>query len=298
MSEDSIILKDISFSYKKDLVLKNINLHVGRNSIYGLIGPNGAGKTTTIRIILGLLKPIQGTISVNGNKDKKLKYANIGALIETPALYEKLNANDNLKIFTNYLRIKNSDRIIKETLEIVGLQNSSKKNVGSYSLGMKQRLGIAIALIGEKDLYILDEPTNGLDPSGIIEIKSLIKRLQEDYNKTILLCSHQLDQIEKICSHIGFIKNGEIIREDSKDNILIKHGLSKTMFYTGNISDKKDLLVKEGFQINTNNLLSKNYISEENNAQTARFLMNHDIDIYQMIIDKSTLENIYSTLYN
>ncbi len=266
MSEDSIILKDISFSYKKDLVLKNINLHVGRNSIYGLIGPNGAGKTTTIRIILGLLKPIQGTISVNGNKDKKLKYANIGALIETPALYEKLNANDNLKIFTNYLRIKNSDGIIKETLEIVGLQNSSKKNVGSYSLGMKQRLGIAIALIGDKDLYILDEPTNGLDPSGIIEIKSLIKRLQEDYNKTILLCSHQLDQIEKICSHIGFIKNGEIIREDSKDNILIKHGLSKTMFYTGNISDKKDLLVKEGFQINTNNLLSKNYISEENNA--------------------------------
>ncbi len=203
-------------SYKKFKVLENLNMNIPKGSIYGLIGKNGAGKTTLMRIICGLQKPTDGTYSIYGveNNDKRIIKIRkrMGAIIETPSLCLDMTAEDNLKEQCKVIGLPNFNGLT-EILRLVGLANTMHKKVGQFSLGMKQRLGIGIALVGNPDFLILDEPINGLDPEGIIEIRELILKLNKEKQITFFISSHYLDELSKIATCYGFINNGRIIKE-------------------------------------------------------------------------------------
>lgn len=211
--------------YKNFRALYDANIHVEKGAIYGLIGKNGAGKTTLIRIICGLQEPTSGIYSIygmkNGNSNIVSVRKRIGAIIETPSIYKEMSARDNLIVQYKLVGMSNMDEI-DELLLLVGLQNTGKKKVKNFSLGMKQRLGIAISLVNHPDFLILDEPINGLDPQGIIEIRELILKLNQERNITILISSHYLDELSKIATHYGFLDHGSIIKEISSTDLMTK----------------------------------------------------------------------------
>lgn len=206
--------KDLCKDFKKQRVVNNISLSVMKNSIYGLLGPNGAGKSTTLKMIAGMLHPTSGKIIFEGHPWSRNDLTDIGALIEAPPLYENLTARENLKVRTLLLDLP--DDRIDEVLKIVDLTNTGKKCAGQFSMGMKQRLGIAIALLNHPKLLILDEPTNGLDPIGIQELRGLIRSFPEQ-GITVILSSHILSEVELIADHIGIISNG-ILGYEAKIN--------------------------------------------------------------------------------
>ncbi len=219
MNQLIVETQNLNFSYTKTRKdIESLELKVPKGSIYGFLGPNGSGKSTTIRLILGLLKKQSGKVALFGenfNPNTRLKSLNkVGALIENPSLYEHLNSVDNLRIAANYRGNISSERI-DEVLEIVKLTHAKKKKVKAYSLGMKQRLGLAISLLSNPELIILDEPTNGLDPKGIIEMRGLIKELNEKYGTTIFISSHLLSEIERTCTHVGIIRDGKMLYQDT-----------------------------------------------------------------------------------
>lgn len=208
--------------YGRSEVLKNLNMHIPKGSIYGLIGKNGAGKTTLIRVLCGLQKPNTGTYAIYGtlNKDKKISEARkrIGAIIESPSICLDMTAEDNVKEQYKVVGLPNYDGL-NELLKLVRLENTDKKTARKFSLGMRQRLGLAIALVGNPDLLILDEPINGLDPEGIIEIRELILKLNYEKNITFLISSHYLDELSKIATHYCFIDKGNTIKEISAKDL-------------------------------------------------------------------------------
>lgn len=206
--------KDLCKDFKKQRVVNNISLSVMKNSIYGLLGPNGAGKSTTLKMIAGMLHPTSGKIIFEGHPWSRNDLTDIGALIEAPPLYENLTARENLKVRTLLLELP--DDRIDEVLKIVDLTNTGKKCAGQFSMGMKQRLGIAIALLNHPKLLILDESTNGLDPIGIQDLRGLIRSFPEQ-GITVLLSSHILSEEELIADHIGIISNG-ILGYEAKIN--------------------------------------------------------------------------------
>ncbi len=224
---DSYIVttENLCKKFGKHRAVNNISLKVKRNSIYGLLGPNGAGKSTTLKLITKLLHPTSGNIIFDGHSLCQNDLKNIGALIESPALYGNLTAEENLKVHIKLLNLTESR--IREVLEIVDLKNTGKKRASQFSLGMKQRLGIAIALLNHPKLLILDEPTNGLDPLGIYELRDLIKSFPND-GITVILSSHILSEVEVVSNHIGIICNGmlqyqnEINKGDDLENLFMK----------------------------------------------------------------------------
>jgi ABC-2 type transport system ATP-binding protein len=212
MTAFAIETMDLTFSFRyKNLVVNKVSLNVPQASIYGFLGPNGAGKTTTIRLLTGMLLSESDNIYIGGNSLRKNIpgiFHSIGALIETPSLYLHLTAVENLRIITTLRNLPANK--IEHVLSTVGLTKAGKRKVKEYSLGMKQRLGIAMALLPDPELLILDEPANGLDPTGIIEIRELIKELNAKQGKTIFVSSHLLNEVEKMCTHIGIIHKGKL----------------------------------------------------------------------------------------
>ena len=208
----AIETNELNFSYAyKRKVVNNVSLKVPKGSIYGFLGPNGAGKTTTIRLLTGMLLSDNDNIYINGqslHKNIPLIFKSIGTLIETPSLYMHLSGRENLKIITTLRGLPNKN--IDRALDIVGLTAAAKRKAKEYSLGMKQRLGIAMSLLFDPELMILDEPANGLDPNGIIEVRELLIRLNSQEGKTIFVSSHLLSEIEKTCTHIGIINHGSM----------------------------------------------------------------------------------------
>ena len=214
MDNNIIHIENLTFGYSSnELVINGLNLDVPKGSIYGFLGANGAGKTTTLKMILSLIKSYSGKISVFG-KNTKSEYPKylqqVGSLIENPSFYGHLSAKENLKIWSNYFH--SDQNRIQEVLDIVDLGKHSNKKTEQYSTGMKQRLGLATALLHDPQLLILDEPTNGLDPMGIIELRKVLNRLNDE-GKTIILSSHILPEVEKIVSHLGILKNGGLVFE-------------------------------------------------------------------------------------
>jgi ABC-2 type transport system ATP-binding protein len=201
-------INGLTKQYGPITALNNLDLTIEAGNIYGLLGPNGSGKTTTLGIILGILGQTSGDFEwFNGESGDKYRMR-IGAILETPNFYPYLNANKNLQIIQD---IKNShDDDINQLLEMVNLAHRKKSKFRAYSLGMKQRLAIAATLIGQPDVVIFDEPTNGLDPEGIAEVRKILRRVA-DSGKTVIMASHLLDEVEKICSHVAIIKNGELL---------------------------------------------------------------------------------------
>lgn len=205
----NMILKTTNLckTFKGQAAVNNVSLHIQKNSVYGLLGPNGAGKSTILKMIAGIIQPTSGSIEFNGHLWNRSDLANIGALIETPPLYENLTAYENLKVRTLALGLP--EKRIGEVLEIVQLLNTGKKRAGQFSLGMKQRLGIALALLAQPELLILDEPTNGLDPLGIQDLRELIRAFPQQ-GITVILSSHILSEVEQIADHIGIIASGNL----------------------------------------------------------------------------------------
>ena len=202
--------------YRRFTALEHVNMTVPKGAIYGLVGKNGAGKTTLIRVICGLQEPTAGDYSLYGARlgDKALHRARrrMGAVVETPSLYPDMTAEQNLKLQHRVLGLP-EDQGIGELLELVGLSNTGKKKAGHFSLGMKQRLGIAVALCGDPDFLVLDEPTNGLDPQGIVEMRELILQLNRERQITVLISSHILDELAKLATHYGFLDGGRLVRQ-------------------------------------------------------------------------------------
>lgn len=221
MKEYILKTYNISKKYKKNLVVDNVSISVKRGDIYGFIGQNGAGKTTIMKMITGLVNPSEGYIEIfkeveknKLNKERK----RIGALIETPALYLDMSASENLELLRIQKGVPGSS-CINEKLKLVGLENTGKKKVKQFSLGMKQRLGIAMALLADPEILILDEPVNGLDPKGIVEIRDLLKKLNKEKNMTIIISSHLLSELNQIATCYGIINHGKLIEEISQKEL-------------------------------------------------------------------------------
>lgn len=220
-SEMIIETKGMTKKYGNQIVVDQVNLHVKKGRIYGLLGRNGAGKTTIMKMILGLIPVTNGEIAVFGKSMKgheKEIYPKIGAIIESPGFYPNLTGTENLEIFARLRGIQSRDAV-KNALEVVGLPYKDRKVFGKYSLGMKQRLGIANTILHDPQLLILDEPTNGLDPIGIAEMRTFIKTLSTKYSKTVLISSHILSEIALLADDIGIIDQGVLLEESDMETL-------------------------------------------------------------------------------
>lgn len=220
---DTILTTEsLSKHYGKFKALDNVSMHIPKGAIYGFVGRNGAGKTTLIRLICGLQEPGSGTYTIYGtaNDDKAIskQRARMGAVIETPSIYMEMSAEENLKQQARILGLPSFDGI-DELLKLIGLEQTGNKKAKHFSLGMRQRLGIGIALVNDPDFLVLDEPTNGLDPQGIIQIRELILKLNQNRQITLLISSHILDELSKLATHFGFIDNGRIVKEISAEQL-------------------------------------------------------------------------------
>jgi ABC-type multidrug transport system ATPase subunit len=214
--------KNLTKTYNSKKAVDKLNLRVEEGDIYGFLGQNGSGKTTTIRMITGLIHPDAGEVKIGGydlRSNFKKAISHVGAIVESPTFYSYLSAYDNLRLMANLLPDVTRAKI-DEILDIVGLTNRAKDRVDTYSLGMKQRLGIANALLNYPKLIILDEPTNGLDPQGMKEIKELIVQLASEKNITFFISSHQLHEIEQICTKVGILQNGKLLAEGNVKQLL------------------------------------------------------------------------------
>ena len=222
--------------YKDVVALEGLSLEVEQGQVFGLLGPNGSGKTTSLGILLGVLRANAGDFSwfEKGNSDDLRK--NIGSLLETPNFYPYLNAIDNLKVVGKIKEVGNLDETIDSVLKKVGLYERKKSKFKTFSLGMKQRLALASALLSNPDVLVLDEPTNGLDPQGIAEMRGLIYQIAQE-GKTIIIASHLLDEIEKICSHVAILKNGKLLKVGTLSEIMIQDRVLLVM------ADNKELML-------------------------------------------------------
>ncbi len=226
MDEFIIETRHLTKQYGTQKSVSDLNIHVKKGRVYGLLGRNGAGKTTTMKMLLGLTEPTSGEIKIWGKPlrgNEKEVLPRIGSLIESPGFYPNLTATENLRIFAA-LRGVPSRNAVKDALDLVGLPYRDKKLFSQYSLGMKQRLAIALAVMHDPELFILDEPTNGLDPIGIAEIRSFIRRLCDEGGKTVLLSSHILSEISLMADDIGIIDHGVLLEEESLSALESKNG--------------------------------------------------------------------------
>lgn len=291
---------DLTFQFSpQEIALNKIQLQVPEGSIYGFLGPNGAGKTTTLRIILGLLKKQQGNVrffekDFSENRIEILQ--KVGTLIEAPSLYAHLTATENLQILQKIYQCPKER--IAEVLEIVGLSKTGKKRAGKFSLGMKQRLSIAMALLHEPKLLILDEPTNGLDPNGIIEIRELLKKLNAEKNITVLISSHLLSEIEKLVSHVGIIHKGNMLFQGTLDDLHKKQSEKSLVgFETNNNIEALKLISANGFSANELHGIVQIPLTEKKNiAMLNQILVQNGIEVYHIGIIKNDLESIFIDL--
>ncbi|MGA8263746.1 MAG: ATP-binding cassette domain-containing protein [Ignavibacteriaceae bacterium] len=294
--ENYIETNALNFSFGSLKVLNELSIEVPSGSIYGFLGPNGAGKTTTIRALLGLYKTNGDHIrlfgeSINHNKISILN--RIGALVESPTVYEHLSGYDNIEI-TRKLRNLHRNRT-NEVLKTVNLLQDAKRPVRHYSLGMKQRLGLALALLSEPELLILDEPTNGLDPHGIIEIRELLLSLQKEKGTTVFTSSHILGEIEKIASHVGIINKGSLLFQGTLRE-LREIGVSTVSIETTEYEKGLNLLIENNFssaRLNKKNIIETDVENKEDINSIARLLVKNDIPVFGISNSKRDLEQLF-----
>ena len=296
-----ITIKNLSFGYNsKEEIIHDVSLHVQPGTIYGFLGPNGSGKTTIIRLILNLLKHKSGKILIDGtevNINSVEIFRRIGSMIESPSLYNHLSGRANLEIFALYYSI--DKKRIEEVLEIVGLTESAHKIVKRYSLGMKQRLGIAICLLHDPDLLILDEPLNGLDPHGIAEIRHLLIKLCKEEGKTIFVSSHLLSEIESTCDFIGIISKGKLLFQGKIDDL--KNAQAGKMVYSLETSNV-DLTMLQLNQMNGltcstfDNKITVEVENKEEIAQVVKSLVTNGVDLYSVERKENNLEDLFLEL--
>lgn len=289
---------NLTKKYKRTEVLNNLNMKIEKGAIYGLIGKNGAGKTTLIRIITGLQSPTKGEYKIYGvsSKDKEINNLRnrVSAIVEVPALYQNLTAEENIIEHYKTIGIPSYDNI-NEILSLVGLTNTQSKQVKYFSLGMKQRLAIALALSSNPDFLILDEPINGLDPQGIIEIRELILNLNQTKGITILISSHYLDELSKIATHYGFINNGKIIKEIS--SVELKKKLKKKMvFKVSNVKEFTKYLENKKINYEVIDKKTVHVFDKVDITKIVLAISKKNCTIEEMYEVNETLENYYMNL--
>ncbi|MDD1501563.1 ABC transporter ATP-binding protein [Lysinibacillus sp. CNPSo 3705] len=286
--------ENLSKSFAKEQAVSNINLKIRKGEIYGFLGPNGAGKTTTIRMLLGLMKPSSGTIKIFQKDLKKERInilAKVGSLVENPSYYPHLTAYENLEALRKILGVPKSR--IDEVLEIVRLKDAANKKVKGFSLGMKQRLGIAASLLHNPELLILDEPTNGLDPSGIIEIRNLIKRLPKEYGMTIIISSHLLSEIDQMATQVGIVTKGKMIFQDSIE-AMRRFAQPKVVIKVSYSEKGWRSLVANGIKAeHKDDLILFDECSDEKVAHIVQILVQEGISVYRVEEEKRSLEEIF-----
>jgi len=286
MTDYIIQTENLSFQYGKGkLVLDQLSLHVPKGSIYGFLGPNGAGKSTTMRLLTGIL-PEQGhAISLFGQPlqpQLPFVFGKIGALVEAPALYLHLSGIDNLRYIA---QLRHTDpNHIPEVLDLVDLTRDGHRKVRQYSLGMKQRLAIAMALLGNPELLLLDEPVNGLDPNGMIDIRKLLIRLNQEKGVTIFISSHLLSEIEKLCTHVGIINKGRLKFEGTFDDLYRQAGACKLQLVIDQASHWVDVLqqVHPSVQLISDQLLTLSLSSRSEIPQLIKQLVNQQAALYEV----------------
>lgn len=284
----------------REKVLDDISLRVPEGSIYGFLGPNGAGKTTTLKLLLGLLKNQQGDIHVFGKDIRTHRteiLRNTGSLIEMPSLYSQLTATENLEVLRKIYDAPKAR--IGEVLGLVGLASTGKKKAGAFSLGMKQRLSIAMALLHNPELLILDEPTNGLDPNGIIEIRNLLRELSSTRKITILVSSHLLAEVEKLVTHVGIIGNGQMRFEGTLAALMEKQRSGMCSIAVNDLQRALTICVQKQVPATIEN--EQLIIPEMPREQVAllnRQLVTNGIDVYSITTGRNDLESIFMHLTN
>ncbi len=287
-----IKVSDVSKEYGKFQALKSMNFTVPKGSIYGLVGRNGAGKTTIMRIISGLQKPTSGTVEY-GFDHKKL--GNVGALVELPSIYSNQSARENLIYQYINLGLK-IDGSIEESLNFVGLGNTGSKKAGKFSLGMRQRLGIAMAMSGNPEVLILDEPINGLDPQGIIQIRDLLVKLNREKGVTIIISSHILSELSKLATDFAFVEGGKVVKEIKAEALENAGGLL-TEFYTGTPEKLIPVLNSKGlsatFDSNTGVVYAKGYYNLTNVVLAAN---EAGVNIARVVTKETDLETYFVKL--
>jgi len=277
-------------------VLDDVSLTVEAGSIYGFLGPNGAGKTTTLRLILGLLKRQEGSIRIFGHELEKHRIETlrrVGSMIESPSIYSHLTARENLALLQRIHRCPAAR--IDEVLALVGLSGTGKKKAGQFSLGMKQRLAIAVALLADPQLLILDEPTNGLDPNGIIEIREMLKALNRDRGITILISSHLLSEIERLVTHIGIINKGKVIFQGTLDDLKTQQQRSIHVRLEASPQELAGVILSElGFdpEVRDGHFILRAMTKPEI-AELTRKLVAAQVDVHAIGIVRSDLEQIF-----
>lgn len=298
----STIIKTTNLTkiYGNQKSVDNLNINVNSGEIYGFIGRNGAGKTTTIRMLLGLIKPTSGKIEIFGEdffRNQKEILRRIGSIVEVPGFYENLTARENLLINAKIIGVHKKNAI-EEALEIVGLQHETKKLVGKYSLGMKQRLGIARALLHYPELLILDEPTNGLDPIGIKEMRKLIKSLAEERNITILISSHILAEVEQLVDHMGIIHEGKLLEELALNTL--RKTNRKYLEFQVNDDNKAAMLLEKQFHIfdyevhDEGNIRVYSHFGQQ--GQINKLFVQNDIEVLKIMMSEDRLEDYFTKL--
>lgn len=296
MSESILSIKNISKYFGKVKVVDNLSFDVKQGEIVGFLGPNGAGKTTTIKMILGLLSIDEGSISINGydikkNFEKAMQY--IGGIVENPDMYGYMSAVDNLKL---YAKIRNVDYSkVYKTLELVGLQKSMKQKVCKYSLGMKQRAGLALSLLHSPKVLILDEPTNGLDPVGIKDLRAILKKLAKEENIAVLVSSHILSEMELMCDRVVVINNGKFVKaeslnknEESEESVVKYEIKVKQLEKAENVFKEK---IGKTIKIEDEKIYVSIKKSEISNI--VKTLVLNDIDVESANECENTLENMF-----
>ncbi len=292
MEEYVIETSNLTKKFSNKVVVDKVSMHVRKGDIYGFIGKNGAGKTTTMKMILGLLNVTDGEIKINGSNDLNKERNKVGSLIENAGLYKNATAYENMKRFS--ILYGGSEEEIKEILELVGLSNTGNKKAGQFSLGMKQRLGIAIALLGNPEILILDEPINGLDPEGIKEIRDTILKLNKEKKVTFLISSHILDELAKITTRYGIINSGELIEEiDAKE--LINRSKKNLKITVNDINKSLDLLKNNEYlneyEVKDNSIIL--YGDFKDSAEINKLLVENNISVKELTSNNDSFEEYF-----
>ena len=284
--------RNLSKKFKTKLAANNVNMHIEKGAIYGFIGKNGAGKTTVMKLILGLLRPTGGDLTINGSDNLNKERAKIGSLIEDPGIYKNCTAFENMKRYA--ILFNTSDEEIKELLKLVDLDKTGKKVAGQFSLGMKQRLGIAISLLGHPEILVLDEPINGLDPAGIKEVRDTIVRLNKEKGITFLISSHILDELAKITTQYGIIRDGVLLEEISA-KALMDRCTTKIKVVVDNPTEASKMLLKNKL-INNHEIKDKAiylYDSLDHPEAIIEALVKDNFKVYEVSKNESAFENYF-----
>jgi ABC-2 type transport system ATP-binding protein len=294
----AIRLQELSKNFgrggKSIQAVRNLDLEIGAGQVYGFLGPNGAGKTTTIRMIMTLIRPSHGRVHVYGQDVQKHPEVlmHVGALVEGPAFYGYMSGRENLEVLARTANNYHAHHIAN-LLQQVGLPNGARTKVSNYSLGMKQRLGIAAALLGDPDLIILDEPTNGLDPAGIKEMRQFIRSLASQQGKTVFLSSHMLNEVEQTCDRVAIIHQGQLIREGAVTDLLAEE--TKLRMKVSPVDKAIEVLQGHWGVSASEEWLLVNAAADDS-PEVIKCLVEENIRVYQAIVERQSLEDYFMTV--